>query len=74
MKPSVSPEQLQGVEAADSVSGERCEGWVLGGTAGPPVGSAQTWAPRAEEEPAPVRQIRDTGEGKRPMSQKVAHP
>ena len=63
-EPSVSPEQ--GVEATDSVSGERCEGQVLGGTAGPPVGSFQTWAPRAEdlEEPAPVRQTGDTGEGK----------
>ena len=61
-EPSVFPEQ--GVEATDSVSGERCEGRVLGGTAGPPVGSAQTWAPRAEEESAQVRQTGDTGEGK----------
>ena len=55
---------LLGMEVTDSVSGERCEGRVLGGTAGPPVGFAQTWAPRAEEEPAPVRQTGDTGEGK----------
>ena len=61
-EPSVSPEQ--GAEVTNSVSGERCEGRVLGGTAGPPVGSAQTWVPRAEEEPAPVRQTGDTGEGK----------
>ena len=35
----VSPEQ--GVKVTDSVPGERCEGRVLGGTAGPPGGSAQ---------------------------------
>ena len=41
--------QEQGIEATDPDPVERCEGQVLGGTAGLPNGSAQTWAPEAEE-------------------------